>query len=178
MALGGAAILWAQRGQGHPGTPHCKRTVSRWCHKCPGSALSAPGAGIRRTGKTGAGKGEENKGLWTKKERSSGEEKAKRTQREEEEKQSSSSILRYLEEPKAPEPSLPQEHLGRIVARSGNASIEFQPLWPLSAHSTCARYMPVSPPLSHFHLSLQRPGFALENSQAAFMHPRGQLQTW
>lgn len=40
-----------------------------------------------------------------------------------------------------------------------------------SAHSRCARCLPVSlPPLSHFHLSLQRPGFALENLQAASTH--------
>lgn len=178
MALRGAAVLRARRGQGHPGTPHCKHTVYRWCHKCPSSALAAPEAGIKRTGKTRAGKGEENKGLWTKEERSSGEEKA-RTQREEKEKQSSSSILCYLEEPKTPEPSLLQEHCGRIVAGFGNASVESQPLWLLSARSTCAWCLPVSlPPLSHFHLRLQIPGFALENPQVASMHPRGQLQTW
>lgn len=179
MALRGAAVLRAQHGQGRSRTPHCKRTMSRWCHKCPGTALPASGAGMKGTGKTGVGKGEENKGLWTKEERSSGEEKGKRIQREEEEKQSSSSILCYLEEPKAPEPSPLQEYLRRIVAGSGNASIESQPLLPLSAHSICARCLPVSlPPLSHFRLSLQGPGFALENPQAASMHPRGQLQTW
>lgn len=124
------------------------------------------------TGKTGAEKGEENKGLWTKEERSSSEEKAKRTQREEEKKQSSSSILCYLEEPKAPEPSLLQEYLGRIVAGSGNASIESPASVATLTHSTCATCLPVSlPPLSHFHLNLQRPAFALENPQAASMTP-------
>lgn len=68
---------------------------------------------------------------------------------------------------------------GTLWKDRSNASTESQPLWPLSAHSTCARCLPVSfPPLSHSHLSLQRPGFALENPHAASLHPRGQLQSW
>lgn len=74
----------------HSRTSRCKRTLSRRCHKCPRSAPPAPAA-RGGTGKTGAGKGEKNKGLWKKAERS--------IQREEEEKQSESLIPRYLEEP-------------------------------------------------------------------------------
>lgn len=47
---GDVLLSGAQRGQGpsaprHPGTPRCKRTLSRQCHECPRSALPAPAAG-------------------------------------------------------------------------------------------------------------------------------------
>lgn len=118
---------------------------------CPGGVTAVPqrsACSCCRTGKTGAGKGGKNKGLWIKARSSS-------TQREEEEKRSESPMPCYLEELVAPEPSLLQNHLDGTLAVCDNASA--------GCHSQQQRVPPVSMsrcPLPCFHLSFRCPGFA------------------